>query len=373
MNSRSVENFDFYANPNDDSFDAYYHQYNDEHPEFLQNNTFNETSKQWGNCTNNLNLNFQNQHTTIAALENNVRMYSSETMINFSSLQNKQLEFNQDYELDSLSLYLMQYKPLKTCQSAPSVLVSPLTSCSDLEPQLLEAQLNDNIQRAFGDDLSITETEIFEDEQSFNQQYNHQQMKSLRQSDVLQSSLGTSRILRMAKDQVPLFSQINNLNLNEQVENILADCGYDKECHKIPNYTVASKALEQGFGGLDEQSKLGRAANTSKKIIKLSKRNISIQDLRKKKDKKTKQQKQILQNLFDKNSIQWSKAQIEKIARDLALQPQKVYKWNYDKFIRFQKSQLQQSQIQQSQHLNYTQNKISSNYIQSSQTEFAQN
>ena len=74
-----------------------------------------------------------------------------------------------------------------------------------------------------------------------------------------------------------------NLDLNKRVELILAECGYDKTCTKVQLH------LHQNSFDMKYQGSL-----TSRRIIKLSKRNISNEDLRKKKDKKSEYQKFVL-------------------------------------------------------------------------------
>jgi hypothetical protein len=78
--------------------------------------------------------------------------------------------------------------------------------------------------------------------------------------------------LKLARQQA-LPSKGTDLNIH--VERILAECGYDKVCEKMQSFKHNDTYGDSTY----------RAA---KRVIKLSKRNISIEELRKKKDKKTK-------------------------------------------------------------------------------------
>lgn len=93
----------------------------------------------------------------------------------------------------------------------------------------------------------------------------------------------------------------------------------------------ASYALE-----MDTTSQM-QTALEGKKVMKCSKRNISEEDLHKKKRIKSDEQKRILQQYFDEQPSIWERPMLLKLSDLIGLSIQAIYKWNWDKVKRLEK------------------------------------
>ncbi|CDW85567.1 UNKNOWN [Stylonychia lemnae] len=200
-------------------------------------------------------------------------------------------EFSQElpYEHTFSSIKLNKYfedsidklKLQQTATAPNSAPISPSTCCSDLVPQSIEAGDNQEYTQDFSDieDNDIT-SEVFN---------------------------GIFDIKKSALQQIPKFN-----SLNDQV-----------------NYIVSLCTPESDHTDSDHRPE---------RIIKLSKRNISEENLRKKKNTKSREQKAQLEAIFKKQPTLWEKTLVRELSSRLDLGETQVYKWNYDQFKRFQKN-----------------------------------